>query len=169
MNHSARQSGAALAVALILLVVITLLGITAMRSTTMELTMAGNQQMRMEAIERTQSIIDGAFSKTSNFVVTGGAGYTNCTANVPATECDEQAVALPSEPIFSSTVTTAITAKIERQDPPVIAAPRGLGSSITAFDAVPFSVEAKYDETSLGAGRAEVVQGVIILVPKGAH
>lgn len=170
MRQFRRQSGAALAVSLVLLVVITLLGIAAMRSSALELTMAGNQQLRMEAVERAQSIVDAVHNNGSAFVVSDSSGYTNCTNNVPLNAdgtdpCHERSLVLPTS-MFTTTVDMA---KVIREDPPVIAPPRGLGTSIVAFDAAPFSIEASYDERANGAGRAEVVQGSIVLVPKGGH
>ena len=53
-----RQRGVALAVGLIILLLLTVLGITAMRSSIFELQMARNEESRLTALERAQSIID---------------------------------------------------------------------------------------------------------------
>jgi Tfp pilus assembly protein PilX len=169
MNRASRQNGAALIVALLFLLIITLISMSNMRTSTLELQMSGSHQLQMEAVERAQSIVDGTIDQTGNFVVIGGAGYTNCTANLPAADCNEQSLTLPSADPFASAVSDGITAKVVRLSPDVIRPPRGLGSSITAFDAATYAVRGNYDETSLGFGRAEVVQGYMMLVPKGVQ
>jgi hypothetical protein len=169
MNRASTQNGAALIVALLFLVIVTLISMSNMRTTTLELQMAGSHQLQMEAVERAQSVVDGTLDQTTNFVVIGGAGYTNCTVNLPSADCDEQTLTLPSAAPFQSTVTDAVSAKVVRLSPDVIRPPRGLGSSITAFDAATYAVRGHYDETSLGFGRAEVVQGYMMLVPKGVQ
>ena len=53
-----RQRGVALAVGLIILLLPTVLGISAMRGSIFELQMARNEEARLSAFERAQSIID---------------------------------------------------------------------------------------------------------------
>lgn len=58
MNTSKQQQGSALFVALMFLVVITLLSITAMRSSTLELSMASNEQSYRIGADSVQSAVD---------------------------------------------------------------------------------------------------------------
>lgn len=60
------QQGAVLAVSLIILLVLTILGITAMRSVTMEEKMASNAMNRNAAFSASESATIGATSTTSN-------------------------------------------------------------------------------------------------------
>lgn len=69
-----RQRGAALVVALILLLVMTLLGVSGMNTATLELTMAGNAQNQQDAFQAAETGIDiaisqGTFSTGSAFQV----------------------------------------------------------------------------------------------------
>src|SRR5258705_4257927 len=57
-SSRARQSGAALVVGLILLVVLTLLAVSGMNTASMELRMAGNEQFRKRAFEASEAGIE---------------------------------------------------------------------------------------------------------------
>lgn len=79
-----RERGAALVVALILMLVMTVLGVSGMSTATLELTMAGNAQNQQDAFQAAETGIDIAISQ-SNFatgtvsvvpVTTVGAGET---------------------------------------------------------------------------------------------
>lgn len=61
-----RQSGAALVVGLVLMLVMTVLGVSGMNTATLELTMAGNAQSQQLAFQAAETGIDIAISQ-SNF------------------------------------------------------------------------------------------------------
>lgn len=74
MNRSApgrRQGGAVLIVTLMFLVILTLLGVTAMTSTTMEERMAGNTRDSAIALQAAESALRDARRDISNLPVTG--------------------------------------------------------------------------------------------------
>ena len=73
-----RQSGAALIISLILLMVLTVLAISTMRTASLELLMAGNAQYRESAFRLAQSGIDAVVQRGDPGVL------NNCTA--PAAE-----------------------------------------------------------------------------------
>ena len=60
---STRERGAALLVGLVLLLVMTILGVSAMNTATLELTMAGNAQAQDEAFQAAETGIDMAISR----------------------------------------------------------------------------------------------------------
>ncbi len=60
-----RQTGAALFVGLILLLVMTILGVSGMSTSTLELVMAGNAQAQQQAFQAAETGIDIAISRTS--------------------------------------------------------------------------------------------------------
>lgn len=60
-----RQTGAALFVGLILLLVMTILGVSGMSTATLELTMAGNAQAQQQAFQAAETGIDIAISRSS--------------------------------------------------------------------------------------------------------
>lgn len=75
IKHST-QKGAALFVALVFLVVITLISITAMRSSTLELLMATNEQGQRIALESVQSASTAVIN--SNNITIGSKGEVSC-------------------------------------------------------------------------------------------
>jgi Tfp pilus assembly protein PilX len=62
MPSSRRQTGAALAVALVLLVVLTLLAVSGMGMATAELAMAGNEQLRRRASDAASAALERALA-----------------------------------------------------------------------------------------------------------
>ncbi|HET7797678.1 MAG TPA: PilX N-terminal domain-containing pilus assembly protein, partial [Nevskia sp.] len=54
-----RQQGAALATALLILIVLTLLGLAAMRGSRLELRLSQNAESRVNALQSAQAIADG--------------------------------------------------------------------------------------------------------------
>jgi type IV pilus assembly protein PilX len=71
----ARQSGAALIVGLVLLLVLTVLGVSGMNTARMEVRMAGNTQFRQDAFQLAESGIDIALA--------GGGYSTSGASTVP--------------------------------------------------------------------------------------
>ena len=57
-EHTKKQSGAALIVALVLLLVITMLGISAVSTSSLEILMAGNSQYSQQAFQAAESAIE---------------------------------------------------------------------------------------------------------------
>lgn len=174
MNNLQSQSGSTLVVALLFLVIITLLGVTSMRASSMELIMAGNTQIQMEAVDRAQSIIDGVIANVGTNIFTSlSPGTAHCTANYPIpSECAAMTVTLPAETIFTNNTATpnGISAQIIQLSDvqqSTLAPPRGLGSSITEFEAVAYAIIGRYDESEIGNGSRQVIQGYLSLIPKG--
>ena len=69
-NIPARQSGAALIVGLVLMMVLTLLAISTMRTSTLELAMAGNAQYHEQANQLAETGIEDAMSRINNDALT---------------------------------------------------------------------------------------------------
>jgi len=63
LSAPTRQRGAALLVGLVLLLVMTILGVSAMSTATLELTMAGNAQAQEDAFQAAEAGIDLAISR----------------------------------------------------------------------------------------------------------
>ena len=84
-RSSRRQSGAALIVSLILLMVLTVLAVSTMRTASLELLMAGNAQFRENAFRLAQNGIDA--------VVRGNepVGASDCPAAAPDPEAERRA------------------------------------------------------------------------------
>ena len=63
MNPRSRQTGATLVVGLILLLVLTVVGVSGMNTATMEVTMAGNAQFQSDAFQQAEDGIDIALAQ----------------------------------------------------------------------------------------------------------
>jgi hypothetical protein len=103
MTRRHAQTGATLITALVMLVVLTLLVLSAIRSSTVNLRIAGNMQMRNEAIAAGQQLIENVLSNnftsspaaTSIIVPIGGTSYA-ASAAVPT--CIGTRVLMNNEP-----------------------------------------------------------------------
>ena len=171
-----RQSGAALAVSLIILVILTLLGIAAMRASRLELRLSQNAESRMLALESAQGIADSTINDTvDNLRISDGPEFVACFFGSSPTA--------PANPTFSASSTTdcggntsvlnAVLApyayvQTKREDPEFFTANtlRGAGVSGRSYDFARFTVTAGYDNSTNGQGAAEVVQGTLKLHAK---
>ena len=160
------QQGSVLLPALIFLLILTLAATTTMRTSTLELRMAGNEQQRVETFELTQSIVDEVVGNPNNIRVDGNLGFVNCTSGVSGCAANDVTVnnnLLPTAKAGNATV------MVERLAPALSAPPRGINTSSDAFSAARFEVDTTYDGTSDNEGKVGIVQGVLVLVPRGAQ
>lgn len=153
--------GAALVTVLLLLVAITLVALSSLRSSALELRMAGNEQERMEAFQTAQAAVDRIFAGAAGLPLAGGPGYTLCTANLSG--CDAPSLRLAGPP-FSP---TADAVRVTRLAPAALPPPRGLESSADRFAVASFRLDGRHDGSTAGGGRAEVHQGYLRLFPLG--
>ena len=110
-----RQRGAALIVGLVLLMVLTVLGISGMNSATLELTMAGNAQFGQDAFQAAETGIDLVLARRTFSTVPGSPG------NIIA-----------PTPLGDGTYTTqAVTTFWDTTDVPDVAFSGGVGTSGT--------------------------------------
>lgn len=182
------QRGAALATALFFLVVITILGLAAMRAGQNDLRLALNEETRITAVQRAQSLLEALLEHDEdNLVVRQGSGYVqNCflSGELDATslknrqdfECPGALVdvsVIPGGTLKRNAYTLIRRETIGGSDfAPVSALRRG--DSGERFRLASFTVLAGYDRTSVsrasGAsesgnfGAAEVSQGTFIKV-----
>lgn len=86
------QRGAVLIVGLVLLIVITVLGVSGMNSAVLELTMAGNRQFHQEAFQAAESGID---------IVLAQRNYlTSNTTTLPETPLDDGSYSTQAAAVF---------------------------------------------------------------------
>lgn len=155
-----RQTGAALFTVLILLVALTLVSLTSLGGSLLELRMAANEEAEMSAFQRAQAGVDAVLSDaTANFVVSGNVGHRNC---YNTSGCEATIAALP-EPVGSDN-TIIIERLTETACPPRT---RDSATSCANQGAVTFSLQSEFDATASGQGKAEINQGYIQLVPAG--
>ena len=157
------QRGVALITALIFLIIITMLSLSNMRSSTLELRMANNDEVRVAAFQKAQAVVDATFDDTANTPVIGAVGYTNCTSSVSG--CDAYTITLPGSLFSTELASGDVTVVVERitdEQPP----PRGIESSAAWFSTTTFAIRGRYDRAEENLGAAGIEQGVMILIPK---
>lgn len=161
-----KQQGVVLLVSLIFLLLLTLAATTTMQTSTIELRMSGNEEIRLATAELTQSIIDQVAGDPNNLPISGGVGYINCTPNVAG--CTENAVTISSTLLPAADANKAQVI-VQRMGPALTPAPRGINSSADAFFAARFEIDTTYDGTTDNEGKTGIVQGLMVLVPRGAQ
>jgi hypothetical protein len=162
MNFTREERGASLITALIFLTVISLFSITSMRSSTIGVRMAQNEEARLSAIQTAQAMTEAVIGTPAWTPVIGDVGYTNCTAGEVG--CDLYAVGAPVGYVANQVAAGNLTARVERlsdQNPP-----RAVQSSLVAFSAGSYQVTATFDRSDEGLGRVQLAEGLLILVPK---
>ena len=160
------EQGALLIISLIFMLLLILSATTTMRTSTLGLRMAGNEETRVSTAEMTQSIVDEVIGNPNNLIVSGNVGFVNCTANVRG--CTENSIAI-SENLLPLVETNKAEVIVERLAPALMPAPRGINSSADAFFAARFEVDATYDGSVDNEGKVGISQGVIVLVPRGTQ
>lgn len=165
-RHS--EHGVALAVALIMLVILTLLALSGVRLSTMELRMSLNDELRVAAYEQAQSLVDVSIRQFSNTPVLS-PGTIICARDHPGcTGSDVGRVKLPDSYGDPGTAGTDLgddlVNVIIQGIPPLQAEPPvGTGFSIAVFDAAFLQVTGQYDKNSLGLGASTINEGIAIV------
>jgi hypothetical protein len=156
--HRPRQSGVALVVALIILIVVTLIAMAALKTSTMELRMARNEEADTNTFQTAMAAIDFVISDETNLPATG-------PLLVPVD------VALPDDPgvshePFDVTAGDAIVATAARLRDCVPPPRARQGSSLIGFSAFHYDIAADVNKNESGMGRSAMSQGYTLLGPK---
>lgn len=159
------QRGVVLAVAMVVLLGVTVVSVTALSSSMLEIRMAGNAEDTARAFNVAQGAVDAVISEAENFPIIGAVGYSACSSTYPsvaevAGTCNRTDLALPAsfEPAKSA-------ARTERLDPLRSCPPRGMATSCENFKVASFAIEGHHDNVEAGRGRATVHEGYLVLVP----
>lgn len=157
------QQGVALAVALILLVVLTLLALSGVRLSTMELRMSLNDELRVSAYQQAQSLVDVTVREFSNTPVLspGTVICAKATTDCPTARAtmDDNWPATYQTDLTNNYVNVVIRGIQPLQaEPPV-----GTGFSIAVFDASYLQVTGQYDKNALGLGAATINEGIAVV------
>ena len=159
MQTHSRQRGAALFTVLIMLVALTLVCLTSLSSSLLELRMSANEEATVAAFQAAQAGIDATVSNSDTTMrVIGSVPNTTCfnaTGN-----CNNTIATMP-EPIGSRHRIT-VTRTTDETCPPRT---RDYASSCSKQHAVTFDVKSDYNDTAAGGGSSELVQGYIKLIP----
>lgn len=177
-RYQNRQQGIALATALIFLIVITLLGLVAIRSSTTGLQLTLNEQSQTEALATAQSMINTVMREPGALPVRPGTDYKLCyqfpmpwggdTSPVLVT-CPNKSQSTQSQagqsPNDQSQNADHAYVKVRRLPPETMPPPVNSLTSLNHFSAVTFAVRAKYDRSKQGLGAADIEEGVMKIVP----
>lgn len=169
MRVARRDRGAALLVALIVMVVLSVLAASVVRLSIAGLRAAVNEELRTDAFQRAQSLIDMTLSVPGNLLIEGQVGEVNCIAG-------DSGCARHTLKVHYTLGGTAATldqmesygdsVRVTRIGPESSAPPRGTGYSAVRFQAAYLEVESGYDGVDAGWGQAELNEGVTVIVPQ---
>ena len=174
----AHQHGAALATALLFLIVLTLLGIGAIREASTSLTMADNEASRLNAIDVSQSLIDALLADIeTHFPVTlvadlqVGCFPAGLAAQNPLRApfaCDDGGLTPPSTPSNALADRTYVEIWRESVNGQALVPATSVGTTGTTARVgyARFRITAGTDRSAVGQGAAEIQQGVQIAVPE---
>ena len=131
-----RQRGLALVMSLVILLVLTLLGVTAMNTSNLQILMTGNSQYQTTALNKAESVLRTAEDVISDFIGTPGAtypasGYYNIPGGAAPIDLatfdwdDANVILIPGEPSkyiieFTGTEELDSASKAWRQDQGII-------------------------------------------------
>jgi hypothetical protein len=160
-NH---QRGAILVTSLIFLAVVTMLGLTSMRSSTLGVRMAQNEEARFTALETAQAISEVIVGTPGSAPVIGDPGFTICTPGEAG--CNLYNVVLPPGQVTNAVAAGHLSARVERMAPSEKPPPRVFESSLDKFSTASFRVISTYDRGDEGLGQVQLVEGLLVLVPK---
>jgi hypothetical protein len=170
-----RQRGATLLIALILVGLLTVAAAATLRFTTSGLRVAVNEELRSDALQNAQSLVDAVLTSPANLALSYGVGDANCITGI--TDCngdgnagagDHNTLVVDSADagrIFERADSSG-SIRMRRLGPDVSTPPRGVGYSAVRFQSSFLQVESDYDGTPGGWGRAGVTEGIAVIVPQ---
>ena len=165
-----RCKGAALLLAMVFLLLLTVLAGTSMQASIIAVQMSSNELFHEEAFQRALATIDGVGTELDNFSVEGEVGRRLCNSSDSEIYCDSQKTAKVDRRIVDFPEGVEILFEVERVAPlflqslPVRQTQQFVSSSL-AYDAAIFEIHAKVDGYGRGFGSAEAVRGVARLAP----
>ena len=165
MKSIHRQKGAVLIVSLLFLLILSIIGVSSLRSGMMEHRMTANEQDRQEAFQMAQSAIE-EMALRANIIVTGVVGEVvgcNNGTGCDLTFTDSDGIAVGGAMLDDS----AQNVRITRLAPETSAPPRlsGREFSVKNFSATYFNVRAEHNTKGQGQWAA-INQGYLVIIPK---
>lgn len=163
-THPKNQQGTVIVIALIFLLLTGLISITAVKTSIFETKMASNEQLKEEAFQTVQGVVNAISADIGNFVVAGDIGYRMCAPGVSG--CDANTIVLDSitTKITGSNVTYDVTRLAPLFAPIPFRATEDNASSAKSYSAALFEINAEYDGSQDRLGQAAIAQGVAIKV-----
>lgn len=153
--------------ALIFLVIISLLAISAVKFSSAGMRSATNEELRISSFIDAQSVIEGTVALPGNTPVTTDTNIVLCTPTAPAGDppCTSPTITFPDGMFADEVAAGTIQARVQRTNPQQALPPRGLGTSMVGFYAAAFIVQGTHDETATGYGRTQINEGLLLILP----
>jgi len=166
-TFSRRQDGAVLIIALMFLLLIALVAATTSETNTLQLQMAGNDQLRADAHQRVMAILDAILDDPDNTPVIGNIGYKICDAGSLEASCDQTLINLDSA-VTDVPIGTSTDYFVTRVGPLETGAPvmsESMASSASAFNVARYEVTASFQGDAARLGNSTIVQGITVKIP----
>jgi len=168
-----RQRGVVLIVSLIFLLLLSILVSTMIQTNTLQLQMAGNDEAKMESMQRALAIVDFIVDNAKNTPVTGDVGYRICAEHadpdipVLIDSCDEYVIGITDVALLDEDSGVEVEYFVDRAGPLETAIPfmdESIVSSSTAFSVARQEITVRFDRTDQGGGVSTVSQGYLRLI-----
>ncbi len=170
------QRGAVLLLAMVFMLMMAVTAGTVMQTSILESYMAGNEQLREEAFQQAQAIVDEISADIDNFPVTGGLDYLVCpsvrecanndTQCPDTSDCDARFAADPGS-IAEIPPGVLKLFTVIRRGPLILESlpfrqTEDKVSGAENFDAAIFEARVELDGSDIRLGSANVIQGVAV-------
>jgi len=165
------QSGVALVVALLMIVILSLIGIASSSNSTFEIRLSGNKRGSTDAFYAADGGLQSVLPDVSNFNISNG--YTTSLGTLPAelqTESIDQRKTSPTL-VVPSGVSFASSPQVTIYHTTVAKVPRGLGTSAIAFKYGYYIIDSigqDQMDLSLIRSNCEVREKTVRLIPTGS-
>ena len=162
-------SGAVLLLAMVFMLLLATLAATGMATSIMEIRMAANDQFKEQAFQTAQAFAAAISRDTENFHVSGGVGFTICKNQMSSPNCDASKFVTLGSSLDHVSSGVPVDYLVERMGPLLVPGmpfrqSQNSVSSVLAYDAAIFEARVIVDGADVNLARAEVAQGIAVLV-----
>ena len=165
LNSRGQQKGLVLIVSLLVLLLLAIIATTVSETNLLQLRMAGNEQAKTEALQRSLALVDAILDNASNTPVVGGIGYKICKQGVSGGGCNTSTITVDGtlEPAAIGDFDYFVT-RVGPLETTIPVMSEQMASSGTAYKAAKFEITSDYDGSDENLGRARVVQGILVRI-----
>jgi len=166
---ASRQRGVVLIVSLLILLLLGIIATTTSQVSLLQLFMAGNDEARSDALQRSLAAIDAILDNADNTPVVGDLGYVICKkGNTCDADLIDLATTNPEIPDLDK-YTDFTVVRVAPLETTIPVMDESMASSGISYRAARFEVTAFYDDTASGQGKATVTQGVLVKLAASAQ
>lgn len=167
-SYRSAHRGAALLLALVFMLMLTMIAAMVMSTGALQLRMAGNDQFMEEAFHQAQAVATQLSLDARNFSLDADVGDQNCAISNEDPDCDNRLLTVPVYALPQEGV--SLDYRITRKEPLrwrgfSVRESEEVASSSASFDAALFEIDVRIDGGSQKLGNAHIVQGIAVRVP----